>query len=806
MAAQNAYSGWFKRLSGGLAALPATEAPERGQLDRRQRPLRSTSTLTRSVWIAYGVLAACVFAYAVSVIVRGSASSWPAIDHWGVGSFELLASALCLMRAAVSRTGRRLALVMGFGLVAWTLGDLTLAAEGGATSGPSLADAFYIAFYPLTYIALMLLVRREVRKFSVATWLDGAVVGLGAATICAAFVFHGVLRSAGGQADDVAVNLIYPVGDLLLLVMVIGGSAILPGRRRAPWMMLATGYALNAVGDTFNLFGSGIGATHVGTTLNAVAWPISILLISASVWLRPAPRQLALHERPPGLLLPGLATLSSLLILLLASLHQAGTTAMALATGTLMVAAVRVGISLMRLRNLTEERHEQAVTDQLTTLGNRRSLFELLDELLHQHRLGEEGARSMAFLFVDLNRFKEVNDSFGHSVGDELLRQLGARLRGALRTSDLLVRLGGDEFAVALLDANADYGATVAQRIVGKLEEPFLLGNVRARISASIGIAVVPGDAVEPQDLLRCADLAMYRSKVEGKSFAIYQEEIDGRANRLGLVEELRTAIEERQLDLHYQPQVDISTGEVVAVEALVRWQHPRLGSLPPLEFLPLAEDAELMGPLTTFVLEEALDQLARWRSSHPSLTVSVNISTTNLLSDDFPELVMGLLAERGLPPQVLVLEITETTAIADVDRCRDMTQQLRDLGLVVSVDDFGAGFTSLAYLSSLAVRELKLDRSFINGLSTAYDARDVALVGSTIQLAHSLGLRVVAEGVEDESCLNLLTGLDCDVAQGYLISSPKPASELSLQPFVASRAEPEPSLPPAAISSSRSS
>lgn len=763
-------------------------------LERRHRAEAPRTHTQRRVTRTYAVMALTVLAYTIWVIVRGSGQGSPAIDNWGVAGFEIVASVLCLGRAAVSGRDRAMVIVMGLGLMAWATGDLALAAEsvGGATPPtPSVADAFYIAFYPLTYVALMLLVRRRVKRFSMATWLDGIVAGLGAAAICAAFVFQGVLRSAGGHPGAVAVNLIYPVGDLLLLIMVVGGTAILPGRTRGPWLMLAAGYALQAIGDTFNLFGSGIGATHVGTAFNSIAWPIAILLVSGSVWLRQTPSDIATHERPPGLLLPGLGTLSALLILLLAALQDADHTAVGLATATLAVAAVRVGASLKRLRNLTEERHTEAITDQLTTLGNRRGLFELLDGLLREHRSGEGDARSLAFLYMDLNRFKEVNDSFGHSVGDELLRQLGTRLSDALRTSDLLVRLGGDEFGVALLDANADYGATVAQRLAAKLEEPFLLGNVRARISVSIGIAVVPDDAVDAHDLLRCADLAMYRAKVDGKSFATYQEEIDGRANRLGLVEELREAIDERKLELHYQPQMDISTGEVVAVEALARWAHPRLGYVPPLEFLPLAEEADLMGPLTTLVLEEALDQVAVWRRRHPDLTVSVNVSTTNLLSENFPDLVVGLLEDRGLSHDALVLEITETTAMADVSRCREVTQELRDRGLVVSVDDFGAGFTSLAYLSSLAVRELKLDRSFINGLSTAGDERDLALVRSTINLAHSLGLRVVAEGVEDESCLDLLMGLDCDVVQGYLISSPKPAGEVSLAPYEALTQDP---------------
>jgi diguanylate cyclase len=249
------------------------------------------------------------------------------------------------------------------------------------------------------------------------------------------------------------------------------------------------------------------------------------------------------------------------------------------------------------------------------------------------------------------------------------------------------------------------------------------------------------------------------------------------------LVEELRDAIEQRQLELHYQPQVDLSTGEINSVEALVRWIHPRLGFVPPLEFIPLAEDAGLMGALTAVVLDEALFQCASWRSSGRQLTVSVNISASDLLNPDFPDLVSRLLAGYGLGPEVLVLEMTETTAIADFERSQEAIQKLHDLGLVVSVDDFGAGFTSLAYLGSLAVKELKLDRSFISRLAETKNGRDLALVRATVELAHALGLRVVAEGVEDEHCLGLLSGLHCDLVQGYVISKPKPANQLELSP-----------------------
>lgn len=751
--------------------------------------------MDRRILAIYSGMAVLLVAYVISEIVRPDGVQWPAIDNWAVAAFELVASALCIARGLVAKHARQrlLPVLLGLGLLSWSLGDVVVALYKGAPPSPGLDDAFYIAFYPLTYVALMLLMRREVRRFSVETWLDGGIAGLGAAALCAAFAFQGVLRAAGGSTASVATNLAYPVGDLMLLILVVGGSAVLPGRRRLPWLMLSAGYALNAVGDTFNLFASGVGSTHVGTALNAVAWPTSILLISASVWVRSAPTTRLARVVQPGFGLPGVAAIGALAVVFASSVTHVGITAMFLAGLTLAAVGVRFAMSLSNLRALTEQRHQQAITDQLTTLANRRALFDLLETLAEERAAGTSEPRALAFLFIDLDKFKEINDSFGHSVGDELLRQLGQRLQSAIRTSDLLVRLGGDEFAVVLLDADVDYGCLVAQRLSSRLEEPFQLGSVRARISASIGIAVSPHDAEEAPELLRCADLAMYRAKTEGKPFAIYSHELDELGNRIALVEDLRQAIDHRQLELAYQPQINVDSGDVVALEALVRWNHPRLGRIPPLEFLPLAEDAGLMDQLTALVLDMALAQCARWRDQGRPLAVSVNISSTNLVDPAFPDQVDAALARHRVPAELLVLEITETTAMTEFDHCKQTIADLQERGIPVSVDDFGAGFTSLAYLGSLAVSELKLDRSFVSGLADSMDQRNMALVRSTISLAHALGLRVVAEGVEDEASLDLLVGFECDLAQGYLISKPKPATEVELGRFV---------LPPAPLPS----
>ncbi len=509
---------------------------------------------------------------------------------------------------------------------------------------------------------------------------------------------------------------------------------------------------------------------------NAVAWPASLLLISVAVWLRPAAPDVQPSPRTAGFALPGAAAAAGLVVLLFASLHSTSRVALGLATATLVAVGVRLTISVRTLRTMTEERHRLSVTDELTGLGNRRQLVRALEAHFADEAERAEDGRRLAFLFIDLNRFKEINDSFGHPAGDELLREIGPRLRGAVRESDLVARLGGDELAVVLVDADADKARTAAERITRELDHPFTLRMMNARIGASIGIALAPTDAKDGNGLMWAADVAMYRAKLGGTPYAFYDQDLDGGMDALHLLEELRAAVEERQFVLHYQPQLDLRSGRVVAVEALIRWQHPRLGLVQPLKFLPLAEEAGLMRDLTVWALDEALAQGALWRRGGRILRVSVNISASNLLEAGFPELVQECLARHGLPAEALMLEITETSIITDFERSKAVIEHLRSLGVLVSIDDFGAGFTSLAYLSNLVVAELKLDRAFIECLGEGGRDRDVDLVRATIDLGHAMGLRVVAEGVEDDPTLRVLQELGCDLAQGYFISRPMPA------------------------------
>jgi diguanylate cyclase (GGDEF)-like protein len=733
--------------------------------------------------VVYAGLGLILAAYLVSLVVRGPTQSIPLVDGWGVAAFEFVATALCLGRALTS-SRRTVPILLGIGILCWTCGDAILAAEsaGGANPPvPSLADLFYLSFYPVVYTALVLLTRKHLNRLGATTWLDGAVAGLGAAALCACFAFNTILHSVGGSALSVATNLAYPIGDGLLLILAVGGTAIITGRNKTQWLLVAGAIAVTAVGDTFNLFSGSGTPSHVGTIFNGIAWPCAILLISIAVWVRPLQRSPLAIDETPGFLLPGLGAGAGFSILVVDTFHQVSPVAVGLATATLIIVGIRLTLSVRGLRLLTEKRHRQAITDDLTGLGNRRQLFNLLDAFLADYADPDTVDRRLSLLYVDLDHFKEINDSFGHSAGDDLLRKLGPRLMARLRDTDVLVRVGGDELAVLILDADSDYAAAVAQRLIAELDRPFELDTISVRVGASIGIASAPADATDSAELLRCADLAMYRAKVGPAPYEIYRREVDDDGNRLRLVDELRDAILGGHLEVYYQPQIDLVTGERTAMEALVRWPHARLGLIAPLDFIPLAEDAGLMESLTALVLERAVEQCAEWRAAGQVLTISVNVSATNLLDPGFSGYVMATLARHDVAPSSLILEITETTIIRDFELCKQVITQLRALGLGVSIDDFGAGVTSLAYLGSLAASELKLDRSFLARLATGDTERNLALVRATIALGHKLNMRVVAEGIEDLDALNLIAAIGCDLAQGYFISEPMPARDLGM-------------------------
>ena len=433
----------------------------------------------------------------------------------------------------------------------------------------------------------------------------------------------------------------------------------------------------------------------------------------------------------------------------------------------------------------------QALSDALTGLPNRTLLHDRTDQAIRQ---ADRELVPAALLLIDLDRFKEVNDTLGHHYGDQLLIQVGQRLRAALRQVDTVARLGGDEFAVLLPRIESgDGGVTVAKKLQAALEAPFLLEGLTLDVEASIGVALYPDHASDPEELLQRADIAMYTAKETHAGFVLFDPKQDQHSpKRLALLGELRRALEQHQLLLHYQPKVAAHTGTVLGVEALVRWQHPEHGLVPPAEFIPLAERTGLIVPLTHYVLDEALRQCHQWRDAGHELSVAVNVSARRLLDLQFPDEVGELLARHQVPAGLLVIELTESTIMADPVHALEILSRLNAMGVQLSIDDFGTGYSSMAYLKSLPVHELKVDRSFVSQMLG--NSSDAVIVHSTIDLGRNLGLRVVAEGVENALTLQHLDLLGCHAVQGYHISRPvAPADLMTWLAQQAASATPQP-------------
>jgi diguanylate cyclase (GGDEF)-like protein len=438
------------------------------------------------------------------------------------------------------------------------------------------------------------------------------------------------------------------------------------------------------------------------------------------------------------------------------------------------IGALAQGLDHMRAGIAEREQRilKLAYEDPLTQLPNRAQFGDSLERGIGQ---AKAQGQSLAILVMDLDRFKFVNDSLGHGVGDHVLRQVGMRLHTLLGSAGCVARLGGDEFALLVPGLSHPQVIELAQSIIAALEQPILFQDQPLDVGASIGIAYFPEHATDAQTLLRNADIAMYVAKRSKIGYTVYDPEFDtSQQQHLSLLGELRHAVEHGELRLYYQPKVSLASSTVHAAEALIRWVHPTKGLVPPALFIPFAEHTGYIKVLTRWVLQESIRQCGVWRRDGLQLQVSVNISARDLMNRDLPEAISALLTEHDVPAGMVCLEITESGFMEDPAHAQKVLERLAAIGLHLAIDDYGTGYSSLSYIMQLPVTELKIDRSFVSHMSGDRDL--TTIVRSTIELGHSLGLKVVAEGVEDGQGFALLRELGCDGAQGYFMSPPLPA------------------------------
>ena len=708
--------------------------------------------------------------------VRSGPQFLPLVDGWLQGAGYVTAAALCLLRLRDGRD-RLLWLFVGLALSSRATGFVlyfVVVRPSVPPPSPSVADLFWLLTVVLLTVGLSTEARRGFPHLTLGLGLDAVTGALATAAVAVTLIYPTLEARAGGPGarSAVVINLAYPLLDVVMLLMVVGMLAAYEWQPPLPIWALTGGVVGFVVTDLVFLVRVTDGTFHPGTLLSPFTLATNALIAFAA-WLpdraRPGDAQL-LHS----LVWPGLFTTTCLGLLLYASEQPVPGLGVALAGLGIAVATVRTALAFRTARRLAEVRLE-ARTDDVTGVGNRRAFHEALTDAM----AARPDDRPLALLNVDLGDVRPISDRLGSATLEELLRLVAHRLQLGLRDEDRLARVGADEFAVVLEDVDVDEATETAERLRAGLRRPFEVAGTELDVAASVGVALFPRDGADADALLRAADLATYEAKARSIGVAVHRTDPhDANRRRLLGIDRLRLAIEDDEIVLHYQPVVDLGSGQVVGVEALARWQRPGTGLVPPGDFLPLAESGGLMGELTLDVLAKALRQGTAWHRAGHDIGLAVNLSVTNLLDLTFHDELMRVLAESGFPGSHLELELTEDLLMADPARARQVVAELREIGVTLVVDDYGTGYSSLGYLRDLReITGLKLDRSFVTPLED--DARAAAIVESTITLASSLGLKMVAEGVETVGARHWLTDRGCRLAQGFLFSPPVPAADV---------------------------
>ena len=746
--------------------------------------------MTASRW-SHGVMFAVLVTYLAVMLAPGDPGR--SVLDVVVGNAAYLTPVLVLlMRGHTHREERVWVIPLAAGVVAFVVGA-DLAVSQTATPGPgataTMSALAYLLVYPLFLTGILTALRRHLQGLGWIVALDGVTGALAGAGLAASAISPLVRQVWDGSATAV-MSLAYLAGDVLLIGAALGALGTVGARNGRHFALWAGGLVIFAAGDIVYAYQTAVGSGEVGSWLDCV-WAAACCLIALGAATLRRPQE----HRVPGagsLAVVSVSAVAAVAVLVLAPPVRQAPLPDGLSILALACCGGRFLLAFHQLRELAAVR-VLALTDELTGAANRRALYAELDRLFQQanNRSGNEPASPFALVLVDLDHFKEVNDSFGHSAGDDLLRVVVDRFGAALTelgTPHLLSRLGGDEFAVLLYETGSRNAAIACGTALSEsLLAPVSLDAAVLHVRASIGVSVAPEHAQSRSDMLFAADAAMYAAKSAGDPVALYSPTTAGdRRQRLAVAEDLYSALENDELVVEYQPIVEVGGG-VVGAEALVRWDHPTRGRLRPDEFLDVAERYRLTSGIAGRVLDLALADLSRWRAAGRSMGVSVNVSASDLGDERLVGILAAALLAHDVPPSTLTIEVTETAMMRDPEAARTVMAAIAELGVRLSVDDYGTGYSSLEYLLRLPIDEIKLDRAFSADLADL--GRSVAIVRSTVDLTHALGLHMVAEGVEDEQTLTILSDLGCDLVQGWHLGRPMSAeafeAHLGLPPRV---------------------
>jgi diguanylate cyclase len=729
------------------------------------------------------LVCACVALLALTAIadllhvVLGLGASWDdAMSGPVVAGSNALGAVLVIAAASKARRARAVWWLLAAGISSYAIGGVLWNCwlqYMPHPPTPSLADVFWMGMYPLVGAALVVATRNHSRdQDSRRVLIDAVVAASAAVALCAAFIVPPLIHAAQRNHGALVTDLMYPLGDMVIGVLAVALLSVRGWRLNRTWMLLIPVFPIWLVGDsTWALQISSNAST--GSSAVTLFYMTAFALLAAAAWQPrssygagvPADRDTA-HS---FVAVPALLGLIPPIILLYDHFSRISLSALILTWVALLASILRVAVAMRDAMVLRDAQHA-AHTDELTGLPNRRMFLTQLDQRL---KLAESGPGSLTAVMLDLDNFKQLNDTLGHDAGDELLRLTGPRLVRAAGPDSLVARLGGDEFAI-LLEPNClrgDAGA-IAQRVLDSFNEPLQVHGLALRLTASAGIATYPNDADGPDTLLKCADIAMYEAKRSRHGWEYYAADRDvNTRERLEMTGELAEALEGEEIEVAFQAIADTDTRLIRGAEALVRWRRPDGTLRPPSEFLEAAELAGLSRQLTRRVVKLALDNVCEWRAGGHVMSVAVNTTVADLLDEAFPDEIELALKSRGLGGDALKIEVTESSIMANPTRVGEILERLRELGVRIALDDFGTGYSSLTHLRQLPVDRLKIDRSFVTPMCC--QQTDAAIVYATIELAHRLNLGVIAEGVEDEETWQALLELGCDGIQGYWLNKP---------------------------------